>query len=773
MAGRQDVFQQAMNQGHSAAWDQMWDRAASFYRQALEEFPDHPQALTNLGLALIELQEFEEALQCYFKAAKAAPEDPVPAEKIAQLYERMGNLDQASLASLRAAELYLKNRDANKAIESWERVTRLNPENLQAHSRLAMIYERMGEPEKAVHEFLASASLLQEAGQPDKAVQTVTQAMKIIPNHPQVIQALSLLKDFKPLPKPSRPRGGTAPLRMAQVRQLQTPKEPSQSEAGLDPVAACVQKALTVMAGMLFEGSDDDRDTNRRGLQAIVVGTGMLRKPVDRTKMILHLSQVVDLQATNDYNQAAEELQRAIDAGLEHPGANFDLGYLYYQSGRYESAMRQIQHAIKHNDYALGSHLLMGSLLHKKNQIKDAALEYLEALRLADAQIVPANQAEDLKQLYEPLIESYRLQTEEQIPASLLDNIRDLLMRPDWHEQMQRARQQMPSRGAGGPPQPLAEMLTEARSSQLIESIAVIYEMTRIGSLRTAIEEAFFAMEQAPTYLPLHTLIADILSKQGDQAAAVAKYTMIAKAYGMRGEAQQAVNIYRKIIDMAPTDLGIRARLVEQLISSGETQAAVNEYIQLAEVYYNLADLDMARKTYTEALRTAQQPNVDRSLRVDILHRMADIDMQSLDWRQAMRIFEQIRTMQPDDEKARVGLIDLNFRLGQEQQALAELDNYLAYLSSSNQEKEAVAFLEKLVEEYPKRVPIRRRLADLLRHMGRVPDAISQLDAIGEILLEAGDRVSAMQTVEMILALNPTNRSDYQQLLEQIRSGSI
>ena len=150
MAGSQDVFQQAMNQGHSAAWDQLWDRAAAHYRQALEEIPDHPQALTSLGLALIELQEYEEALGCYQQAAKVLTGDPLPLEKIAQLSERLGNLNQASQAALRAAELYLKDRDVNKAIENWERVTRLNPENLQAYSRLALVYERMGEKKKAV-----------------------------------------------------------------------------------------------------------------------------------------------------------------------------------------------------------------------------------------------------------------------------------------------------------------------------------------------------------------------------------------------------------------------------------------------------------------------------------------------------------------------------------------------------------------------------------------------------------------------------------------------
>ena len=776
MAGRQDVFQQAMNQGHSAAWDQQWEKASGFYRLALEEFPEDSKALTNLGLALIELQDFDQALQCYFRAAKSTPDDPVPMEKIAQLYERQGNLDQASLAALRAAELHLKNREVNKAIENWERVTRLNPDNVQAHSRLALIFERTNEKEKAVGEYLAVASLLQESGELDKAVQAANQALKVVPSHPDAVQALTFLRDFQPLPKPSRPRGATAPLRMSQVRQLSAPKEDKQQvDGGLDPVQATTQKALTVLAGMLFDSIEEEGQdqTGRRGLHAIVIGTGMLRKPVDRTKMLLHLSQVVDTQTQGDLTLAAEELQRAIDVGLDHPAAFFDLGYLYARSGRLESAVRQLQHAVKHEDFALGAHLLLGELLKQKADLKTATLEYLEALRLADMQVVPAAQSNDLRQLYEPLIESYRQQEESLFNTRLIDNIEGLLARPDWRDQLIRARGQMQTRGTQGPPRPLAEILTEARSSQVIDAISSVYEIAGRGELRAAMEEAFFALDHAPTYLPLHALMGEILVKQGDIANAVAKYASIAKIYGLRGEPQQAIGLYRKMIELAPTELSIRAYLIDHLLAAGKVEDAVNEYIQLADVYFSLADLSMARKTYTEALRSAQQANADRSLRVKILHRMADIDLQSLDWRQAMRIFEQIRTLQPDDEVARASLIDLNFRLAQEPQALAELDNYLAHMSSNNRESKALSFMESLATENPKRIPIRRRLADLYRHLGKAQDAISQYDAIGELLLEVGDRAGAIQVVETILSMNPDNKSDYQTLIEEIRGGRI
>ncbi|HSO27345.1 MAG TPA: tetratricopeptide repeat protein, partial [Anaerolineales bacterium] len=280
MTGRQEIFQQAMNQGHSAAWDQLWERAIGFYRQALDEFPNHPQALVNLGLALYESQNYQEALRIYQRAVQAAPEDPLPMDKVAQLFERLGQLDYASKASLAAAELYVKNQDINRALENWQRVIRLEPDNMAANSRLAMVYERAGEKAKAVEAYLALAAILQERGDMEKAVRSVNRALQIMPNNDQAIQALALLRDFKTLPKPARKRGGTAPLRMAQVRLLDTPAGGSPEENGLDPITQGRQTALKELAGLLFQVSEEEQDSGeRRGLHAIVSGDGTNARP--------------------------------------------------------------------------------------------------------------------------------------------------------------------------------------------------------------------------------------------------------------------------------------------------------------------------------------------------------------------------------------------------------------------------------------------------------------------------------------------------------------
>ncbi len=118
MSGREDIFQKAMNEGHSAAWDQEWDKAVAAYRRALQEFPDHPKALNSLGLALYQLGKFEEALQIYLNVVRLSPDDPVPTEKVSQLSERVGDLKTAVDAAIRAGDLFLKQRDTEKALEN-------------------------------------------------------------------------------------------------------------------------------------------------------------------------------------------------------------------------------------------------------------------------------------------------------------------------------------------------------------------------------------------------------------------------------------------------------------------------------------------------------------------------------------------------------------------------------------------------------------------------------------------------------------------------------
>jgi len=768
MPGREDIFQKVMNEGHSAAWDQEWGKAVSAYRKALQEFPDHPKALNSLGLALYQMGHFDDALQAYLSVAKLAPDDPVPMEKVAQLCERLGNLQDAVQASLKAADLFLAQRDTEKAVENWVRITNLNPDHAVAHSRLAQVHEKLGHLQQAVTEYLAVASLVQRSGNLEKTQELVTRALQIIPNSPDANQAQTLLKTGQLLPKPVRGKGGTGPIRMAQIKQLQ---EPKQTASGMDPIAEARQKALTQLAELLFEYSDENPSAQeRRGLAAIMKGTGALSlQQAEQTKVVLYLGLAIDAQTKGQESQAAEELEHALEAGFKHPSLYFDLGLLRSKGERIESALRFLQHAVKHKDYALGTRLLQGQIYFKKGQIKEAGMEYLEALKLADTATMNTDQADEIGQMYEPLIESYQSQKDDDVFRRLCDNVSALLIRADWREQLHKTREQMPKQ-EGNTPMPLAEVILQAQSISVLESINLINQLARMGSLRSAMDEAYDAIQYAPTYLPLHTLMGDLLVKEGNTQDAIAKFSVVAHAYGVRGEVNQATKILRRVIQLAPMDLNARTRLIDQLVARGQLDDAVREYLELANIHYRLAELDLARKTYTTALRVIQQGNASHDWNVHIMQRMADIDMQRLDWKQAMRVFEQIRTLRPDDEVVRKQLIDLNLRMGLQQQAMAEVENFINYLESNNRNEETLIFLEDLLKEHEDQPMLKRALASQLHRAGRTEDAVSILDMLAESLIEAGSKKDALEVINQIVMMNPPNVNDYRQVLMQLQN---
>jgi predicted negative regulator of RcsB-dependent stress response len=149
---------------------------------------------------------------------------------------------------------------------------------------------------------------------------------------------------------------------------------------------------------------------------------------------------------------------------------------------------------------------------------------------------------DDIRQQYEPIIEAQKNQKDETILRKICENINGLLTRPDWREQLHKTRDQMPKQ-EGEMLAPLADVILQAQSSSVLESMNRINQLARMGILRSAMDEAYDAVMHAPTYLPLHTLMGDLLVQEGRPVEAIAKYSVVAQSYSARGEVLQAIKI--------------------------------------------------------------------------------------------------------------------------------------------------------------------------------------------------------------------------------------
>lgn len=774
MSEQEQRFQQAMNRGHSAAWDQDWDRAAAFYSQALDERSEDPKALTSLALAFLNLQEFEKSLKYYLRAAEVAPNDPVPLEKAATLYISMGQSIRASKLSDRAAELYIKERNADKALENWSRAVAINPENLQAHSRLASVYERVGRKPQAIREHLHIASLLQHSGQQEQAFDAINKALQIDETNREAQQALAMLRSGTMLPKPSRPQGGTGPL--VDVGKSKKPllKESKKlEESDLDPIEESQKEALSSLARLFFEQSGDDHvddaSSSRRGLQAIMDGASpVFSKNADRGKIMLYLGQAVELLTSNQLDQAADELKGAINAGLDAPAAYFCLGLIQADTDRQESAIRNLQRAMLHANYALGARLILGDILNKRGKYKKSAERYLEALRFADTQVITPDYRDELQELYEPLLEMLSREKDEDRLKQICKSIAELLLRPNWRQHILNARSQIGDQDNGTGPTPLAEALLESSSSDVVVAMSTVRSLARAGHLGAALEEILFALQRAPTYLPLHIVLGDLLVSKDRLIEASEKFNVVARAYSVRGESRRAVAMLQRVVNMAPMDLRSRNELIQHLVNQGTYDDAIEEYLKLAEVHYSMAELQNARDAYSDALNLAHQSENKSSWQVRILHRIADIETQSLNWRQATNIYNQICSLRPDDGVAYRSQVGLLFNLSEPEQALVVMDDFVNHMQEIGDDERSTQFLEELVSDQPGRAMIHYRLAMQYEHTGNNVGAVKHYDTAGELLLDAGDKAGAGEMIQKILMLNPPEVEKYQKLLDSL-----
>jgi tetratricopeptide (TPR) repeat protein len=210
---------------------------------------------------------------------------------------------------------------------------------------------------------------------------------------------------------------------------------------------------LNVLADALFQLTDESSEAQtRRGLQSIMKGTGQLSIQSEQTRILLHLSQAIDSQTKGQDAMAADELEKAIESGFSHPSIYFDLGYLRAAEGRSESALRNLQQCKKHADYELAAHLLSGQILFGLNRTKEAAIQNLEALKIADSAVAEPEEADAIRQLYEPLIESIGRESDDTSLVKLCENVQQMLVRLNWRAHLLKLRAEMPKTRCGGHP---------------------------------------------------------------------------------------------------------------------------------------------------------------------------------------------------------------------------------------------------------------------------------------------------------------------------------
>ena len=694
------------------------------YEHALRRASEHSER-KQWDKALVELQN----------ALVEFPDDLEVLEKTADVHERLGHSAEAARRYQTLANAWSRQGQPEHAIAFWERAIRLDATLIDAHKDLAYAYAAQGKSKLAVQENLTLAQHYQQQGQLLEALVYVQTAYALDPANPDVLSALERLR-----------AAGVATAIGAEG------DEADAGNAHGSPVDLAREKALSDLAETIFD------DVPQR------VNTGKLNK----SEADALITKAIDQQTQGNVSGAIDTYRRMVAAGVDMPAVSFNLGLLYQETFRLDEAIEQFRRAVNFTEYRLGSLFALGELYRAKGQVDEALNFFLEALKIIDLQTVNREQADDLIKVYESLAETYATKGEAQQAGGFVNTLVEFLSSKGWADKVAQARRRLDSlTEEGAPTISLAEILSLRDAEGLLQSLSLMQELAKRGKYYSALEEAYMALQRAPDYLPLHLRMAEMMYKNGQSDMAINKFVMIANTMAARGDNHQSMAIYQRILRLAPMDANIRTKLIEMLVSYGQIDRALEQFMALADTYYQLASTEKARDKYLEALALAPRGTTGRLWTNQILHKLGELDLERGEWRRALQTYEQIKKVDPGDEKARFSLVELYYKV-QPQRALQEIDELVKTYRSQGKLKRLVPFLEEQGRGHPKDIGLRARAAQVCIESGLKNEGIAHLNVLGELQLNAGLTQQAIATIRAIIALNPPNVQAYQKLLAQI-----
>jgi tetratricopeptide (TPR) repeat protein len=342
------LFETSIRKGAVYLDNELWTQAFGAYRAAIKESPKEPLAYAGLAEACFGLKRLDRALELYKVAARYSRGDIYYLKKVADIQERLGQLEAAGRTYMAIGEIHLRRRELDDAVSHWQRAVRLEPGLLGTHRRLAMVYQRQNDVRSAVREYLAIARILQMQGNKKKALQMCRAALRLDPDNDDVLRALDLIRSGPEAfvePEPQEPEVTEVAVPADEmgslVKQMATAFEVGRvapapgRQVVTDPVEMARRLAQNQLAEEIFRDEEDDEPE------------GALSK-LERDALI---GQGMDYELRGQIPEAISCYVKAINGGLRMPAAFFTLGLLYRDGGSQDKARRAYAYAAKDPAY--------------------------------------------------------------------------------------------------------------------------------------------------------------------------------------------------------------------------------------------------------------------------------------------------------------------------------------------------------------------------------------------------------------------------------------
>ena len=353
------------------------DEAIDCFRRAIELDPKNATAHSNLGVVLQDQGQLDEAIACLQKAIELNPGWAPTYSNLGGALKQQGRLDEAIAECRTAIELNPKfalahnnlgaaladQEKLDEAIAEYRRAIELDPKDAMAHNNLGGVLDKKGKLNEAIDCYRRALELdpkdadayvnlgidLHDQGQLDEAVACFHQAIELDPKLARAHSALGVaLKE----------RGK------------------------LDEAIDCYRQAINL---------DPKNTTAHSNLGIALKDQGKLDEAIaeyhtaielDSKLAAAHYNLGIALQDQGKLDEAIACYRQAIELDPKDADAHFNLGNTFYAQGQLVEAIACYHRALELDPQLADAHSNLGAILNRQGQLDEAIAECRQALEL-------------------------------------------------------------------------------------------------------------------------------------------------------------------------------------------------------------------------------------------------------------------------------------------------------------------------------------------------------------------------------------------------------
>lgn len=792
MAGNRAIFDRAMEQCRDASAQGRWEDSLRAAVRALQEFPQDLEARTAAAVALFQTNRFDKALQAFRDLYETDRTNAFFLSYIAQCYQRQGDVVAAADAYRALADLHSAQGRSLQAAESLRELLSLQPELDDQRRRLAQLYEDIGALPEAADTHLELAQRLIAQGDLAAALQEVEWALRLVPNQRAARDLATRLRE----------QLGTQPVASVAMRSTSglRPSLPTGALRG----SASQPEHLIAEAMACQQAGNEDRavDLYEQALQA-----GLERADVLYSLGLLYQSRGNLKAAVGVLTRAAGDPEYALSA-------HFALGQVYRDLGQLPQAAQEFELTIslvdletigkaeaddliamyesaatvyeQIGDLARASTLYgtLADFLASKRWGRDRAVEFKNrAKELADR-----NMFAKLRTIGTGVLQPQPAPAEPEPPVPDTDTGRWGKIRPitdflrsgsvpnnDQAPTVEPvAIEQLPLLERMSAPTALATPEfpppTPLDSTGLDEVTAGWLELSGTyltqGLLDAALDACLEVIHHNVEYLPIHLRMGEIYERQGRPEEALAKYQLLIETYRVRGEAEKAIDVYFRFIELSPDTVNARSKLADLLRQTGRIDEAVEQLLQVANTYFRLGQTNKALEEFRRLLQWAPKHREVHAQYGLALLKLERFEAALDEFRQALELGS------PDDPVA-LARLNITLALMGEQPAVIwdSLATVLAQLKKQPGEFAAVQAEYRAAFLIEDRALLHYMLAIIQQQHEQHNMALLELDQVQALLASEPDPMLPPALVYQATADSYIALGKAEEALEQLRRG--